>query len=258
MCAIGIDRPVLIPLTVYEMMLNVSLVQNTWTQGFDANDLVQIYLTSLFLAPLRSECLESFFFSFRCCTDVSAIELHSFNHGPANHRLRKMATRTLVGSCVTLTSTCVNFGVLAGLDGEPGWICLMLCNLDSTCLVSFLFCIASYCFANLLTVLSCILVLHWATSLDNSISSAAEKSEFRDSVPASGASPAISQAPIEVLDFDRMVLKDIDLRPDLKPDVDVTANTPETTETVQVQEVEADVKDVEKGVVPEDRKDSQT
>lgn len=45
--------------------------------------------------------------------------------------LRTMAVRTFIGSCVTLASSVSNITVMAALDGEPGWICLMLCNLDS-------------------------------------------------------------------------------------------------------------------------------
>jgi hypothetical protein len=63
--------------------------------------------------------------------------------------LKTMAMRTFIGSCCTLISTAVNLGVLAGLEGEKGWICLMLCNLD---------------------ILFAVSVLHWATSLDKRIS----------------------------------------------------------------------------------------
>jgi hypothetical protein len=56
-----------------------------------------------------------------------------------------MAMRTFIGSCATLFSTAVNLIVLASLQGEKGWLCIMLCNLD---------------------ILLAVSVLHWATSLD--------------------------------------------------------------------------------------------
>lgn len=71
-------------------------------------------------------------------------ELYSFKTG-SNPALRTVAIRTFVGSCTTLVSSIANLSVLAVLHGEPGWLCLMLCNLD---------------------ILLCVLVLHWATSID--------------------------------------------------------------------------------------------
>lgn len=38
--------------------------------------------------------------------------------------------RTLIGCICTLTSSVVNLSVLMGLNGEPGWVCLMCCNSD--------------------------------------------------------------------------------------------------------------------------------
>lgn len=71
-------------------------------------------------------------------------ELYSFKHN-ANPALRTVAVRTFAGSCATLVSSVANLTVLAANHGEPGWICLMLCNLD---------------------ILFSVLVLHWATSGD--------------------------------------------------------------------------------------------
>lgn len=56
-----------------------------------------------------------------------------------------MASRSLVGSLATLTTSVVNLTVLMVLKGEPGWICLMCCNAD---------------------ILFCVVVLHWVTSKD--------------------------------------------------------------------------------------------
>ncbi len=49
------------------------------------------------------------------------------------------------------------------LNGEPGWICLMCCNIDSEFKCSILCCI---CWIQILVFFS-VLVLHWITSKDN-------------------------------------------------------------------------------------------
>ncbi|EME79176.1 uncharacterized protein MYCFIDRAFT_79705 [Pseudocercospora fijiensis CIRAD86] len=82
------------------------------------------YLNILFIIPLR--------------------KMYSYRHGTG--KMRSLALRTFVGSCVTLASSVVNLTVLMAVGGEPGWLCLMLCNAD---------------------ILFCILVLHWATALDS-------------------------------------------------------------------------------------------
>jgi hypothetical protein len=56
-----------------------------------------------------------------------------------------MAFRTFIGSLATLISSVANLTVLMVLKGEPGWICLMLCNAD---------------------IMFCVLVLHWVTQID--------------------------------------------------------------------------------------------
>lgn len=88
---------------------------------------MQVYLTALFLAPLR--------------------KLQSVRNGTAtgNSSLRVIALRTFVGACVTLVVTMANMSLLGILNGERGWMCLMLCNLD---------------------VLVSTSVLHWVTSVD--------------------------------------------------------------------------------------------
>ncbi|GAB7347818.1 hypothetical protein MBLNU459_g5355t1 [Dothideomycetes sp. NU459] len=111
-CYIGIKRVALLPLISFEVLIN-------------------LYLTSLFLHPLR--------------------QLYSYSHG-TNARLRTIAIRTFAGSCTTLASSVTNLTVLAILGAEPGWVCLMLCNLD---------------------ILVCVLVLHWATAVDREAPSAA-------------------------------------------------------------------------------------
>ncbi|CAD0029735.1 unnamed protein product, partial [Aureobasidium pullulans] len=100
-CVIGMKRKALVPLITFDVLLNV-------------------YLTSLFLHPLR--------------------QCYSFKTG-TNSRMRTLVFRTFVGSCATLVMSVVNLSILTILDGEPGYICLCLCNLD-------------------------IIVLHWATAVD--------------------------------------------------------------------------------------------
>ncbi|PMD27740.1 hypothetical protein NA56DRAFT_615695 [Hyaloscypha hepaticicola] len=105
-CLIGMKKVAMIPLI-----------------GFDI--LVNVYLTSLFLIPLRA--------------------LYSYQNDRSS-QVRTIALRTFIGSCCTLTSSVVNLTVLMVLDGEPGWICLMCCNVD---------------------IFFSVLVLHWITSKDN-------------------------------------------------------------------------------------------
>ncbi|KAJ9620912.1 hypothetical protein H2203_007498 [Taxawa tesnikishii (nom. ined.)] len=89
-CIIGMQRFVLIPLIVFDLLVNV------WT-------------TMLFIQPLRN--------------------LYTYRHG-INMKLRTMAFRTFIGSCTTLASSIANLSLLVILDGEQAWICLLLCNLD--------------------------------------------------------------------------------------------------------------------------------
>ncbi|KAK4207021.1 hypothetical protein QBC37DRAFT_104763 [Rhypophila decipiens] len=93
-CIIGMQKLAMIPLIVFDLLVNV-------------------YLTVLFLIPLFG--------------------LYSFNNlqkSRGSRRLRTVATRTFIGCVCTLTSSIVNLSVLMALDGEPGWVCLMCCNSD--------------------------------------------------------------------------------------------------------------------------------
>jgi hypothetical protein len=96
-CIIGIGRPVLIPMITWEIIIN-------------------IYLTALFLDPLR--------------------KLYSFRN-KCKPGLQTMARRTFIGSIVSLLSTIVNLGVLSALNGEYAWLCLMLCNTDGEFVLLF-------------------------------------------------------------------------------------------------------------------------
>lgn len=84
--------------------------------------------------------------------------------------MRALAFRTFVGSCATLISSVVNLTVLMAVGGEPGWMCLMLCNADSTPtniqMITFVTSRTLYLLTTL-PVLFCVLVLHWATKFDS-------------------------------------------------------------------------------------------
>ncbi|KAI1863941.1 uncharacterized protein JN550_009220 [Neoarthrinium moseri] len=109
-CIIGMKRVAMIPLITFDLLVNV-------------------YLTTLFLIPLR--CLYSF---------------RDMPRTRANVRLRSVALRTFVGALSTTISSVVNLTVLMALDGEPGWVCLMCCNCD---------------------ILFSAVVIQWVTSRDN-------------------------------------------------------------------------------------------
>ncbi|RKU46940.1 hypothetical protein DL546_005205 [Coniochaeta pulveracea] len=93
-CIIGMQKPAMIPLICFDVLVNV-------------------YLTVMFLVPLSN-----------LVTFKSALRTR------ASKRLRAVATRTFIGALCTLVSSVVNLSVLMGLDGEPGWVCLMCCNSD--------------------------------------------------------------------------------------------------------------------------------
>lgn len=130
-CIIGMQKIAMLPLITFEVVVN-------------------IYLTLLFVLPLRSTYeLSSNLISteprptqsYDILTDP---ELYSYKHN-TNSKLRRMAFRSLIGSLSTLTTSVVNLTVLMVLRGEPGWICLMCCNIDT---------------------LFCVVILHWVTSID--------------------------------------------------------------------------------------------
>ncbi|KAH6622851.1 hypothetical protein F5144DRAFT_632284 [Chaetomium tenue] len=124
-CIIGMQRPAMIPLIVFDLLVNV-------------------YLTIIFLKPLSS------LYSYK-----------NFDRAPGSRRLKTMATRTFIGCICTLASSIVNLSVLVGLNGEPGWVCLMCCNSD---------------------ILFSAAVIHWVTSRDSTTS----PHPSDDTVPSSG------------------------------------------------------------------------
>lgn len=89
-CVVGMQREVLWPLVVWEVLINV-------------------YLTALFLGPLR--------------------ELFSYKN-KATSKLRTMAVKTFVGVCFILSTSVANLTILMSLNGEEGWIYLLICTSD--------------------------------------------------------------------------------------------------------------------------------
>ena len=131
-CIIGMKSSAMIPLISFDAVVNV-------------------YLTILFLIPLKSEPTVSRSPSSLPPQDLfqplpvrraggeaaaadETTDLYSFKNmprTPANIRLRIAAFRTSVGAACTLISSVANLSVLMALNGEPGWVCLMCCNCDS-------------------------------------------------------------------------------------------------------------------------------
>lgn len=90
MCVIGAHRGALIPILIFDAVMN-------------------LYITTLFVHPLR--------------------KLYASGK-TVNPLFRRMAVRAFVGSCVAIVSSATNLAVLAGLNGEYGWACLMSCHVD--------------------------------------------------------------------------------------------------------------------------------
>ncbi|EPE25457.1 hypothetical protein GLAREA_01369 [Glarea lozoyensis ATCC 20868] len=131
-CRIGMTRGAAIPLLTFDFVVN-------------------IYMTCLFLLPLRG------LLSYKIDTGSPA---------------RTVAQRTFIGSLGTLISSIVNLTVMVVLNGEPGWICLMCCNID---------------------ILFSVLVLHWITSKDNASTMSTSHPSF--SAPATRGQPPSSCPP---------------------------------------------------------------
>lgn len=93
-CVIGMERTVMIPLISFELLVNV-------------------YLTILFLIPLRT------LYNFQ-----------GVQRSSANERMRTIAYRTFIGAVSTTASSVVNLTVLMALNGEPAWVCFVCCQLD--------------------------------------------------------------------------------------------------------------------------------
>ncbi|KAL2069572.1 hypothetical protein VTL71DRAFT_14251 [Oculimacula yallundae] len=146
-CRIGMKRVAMIPLIAFDILVNV-------------------YLTSLFLIPLRS--------------------LYSYQTNRSS-QTRTVTLRTFVGSCCTLISSVVNVTVVMVLKGEPGWICLMCCNID---------------------ILFSVLVLHWTTSKDNA-STHSQIPNFQPSSDPSSPARLVPRPPISDMEAYHMGLRDL-------------------------------------------------
>lgn len=123
-CIIGMERRAMLPVLVLEVILNV-------------------LLNLQFLIPIRSKP-RHLHDRITGKTDIGLYtELSSYQHG--DPKMKRLALRTFIGSCATLSLSLANLiGVLA-VAGEPGWVCLMACNAD---------------------ILLSVLVLHWVTAFD--------------------------------------------------------------------------------------------
>ncbi|PQE33221.1 ring finger domain protein [Rutstroemia sp. NJR-2017a WRK4] len=144
-----------------------------------------VYLTSLFLIPLKGTRSQ-----VGASSRLTDAGLYSYKHNPAS-QTRTVALRTFVGSCCTLASSVAlttgsNLTLVMVLKGEPGWICLMCCNVDSNCPSPF-----STRPLTHFTVLFSVLVLHWITSKDNA-STFLPNSSFANNCPPE---PSMSTLP---------------------------------------------------------------
>ncbi|KAL3296072.1 hypothetical protein RB213_013151 [Colletotrichum asianum] len=106
-CVIGLERAILIPIIVFDALVN-------------------IYLTSLFLIPLFK--LHSIQASILRPWTMGSNHRHP--RTPPNVRLRRLALRTFLGALLTLTVSLTNLSVLVALGGEVVWLCLACCNID--------------------------------------------------------------------------------------------------------------------------------
>ncbi|EGX53141.1 hypothetical protein AOL_s00006g519 [Orbilia oligospora ATCC 24927] len=98
-CRIGAKAFALIPLVTFDVVVNVILENGSLFGSTDQKLTAPIEIS-------REKALQS------------------------HQALRTMAFKTFCGSCATLISSVANLMVLILLKGEPGWICLLLCNGD--------------------------------------------------------------------------------------------------------------------------------
>ncbi|THW86030.1 hypothetical protein D6D15_07658 [Aureobasidium pullulans] len=128
---------VICPYIVLVVLMIVYMQRNALVPTIVFDVFLNVWLTTLFLQPLR--------------------DCYSYKQ-QSSSRLRNVVVRTFVGSCATLALSITNLTVIAILDGEPGYICLCLCNLDILCTT---------------------LILHWVSSVDapedNDVSSNARR-----------------------------------------------------------------------------------
>ncbi|KAH9897190.1 hypothetical protein F4778DRAFT_744689 [Xylariomycetidae sp. FL2044] len=88
--------------------------------------MINVYLTILFLIPVVKS------YSLRLRWSRGTVHLGSTNitQTATDLRLRKLAVRTLMGTCCTLAITIANLSALLALDGETAWLCLLCCKID--------------------------------------------------------------------------------------------------------------------------------
>ncbi|KAF6839171.1 hypothetical protein CMUS01_04366 [Colletotrichum musicola] len=101
-CTIGLERTILIPLIVFDALVNV-------------------YLTSLFLIPLTTS---------RSRPRTMGSDNRLFPRPPPSIGLRRLAFRTLLGAVLAIAVSMANLSILVALGGEVFWLCLACCNAD--------------------------------------------------------------------------------------------------------------------------------
>lgn len=106
--------------------------------------------------------------------------------------MKRLALRTFIGSCATLSLSLANLiGVLA-VAGEPGWVCLMACNAD---------------------ILLSVLVLHWVTAFDGTDAHNTAFESFRHASDANEKQLPCDVAPrVDIARFPGVSPDDIDGR----------------------------------------------
>jgi hypothetical protein len=67
---------------------------------------------------------------------------------------------SVIGTIIVLLVSGANLSTIAILDGEKAWVCLLSCNIDS----EFLLSLKTPSSKRIITVLICLLVLHWLTN----------------------------------------------------------------------------------------------
>lgn len=134
-CRIGLQLGITIALLSYDMFINV------WLTG------LFIKLTSKYITRFFPECISRWWIILnqRLRPQASSLLADAKEDGApvlatdASSDLAKLARKTVVGSVIMMSSTIVNLAVLLRFHGEePGWVCLLICTIDSRQLYIYL------------------------------------------------------------------------------------------------------------------------
>jgi hypothetical protein len=152
-CRVGLRRFVTIPLLSFDFVINTFL-----TLVFVYHLGPVIRSNSLSIAGPPISCLATCL--GYCCqpTRSKNIKFHTGNSHVAK-RIENLLWRTLIGSCLVLISTIANLTQMTILGGkEMGFLCLLLCNCDSTSLKD------DYCHRAKSLVTWTAIVFHWLST----------------------------------------------------------------------------------------------